>query len=63
MLNILAFFAFALGAFALGAFALGATRFLRPSIYSAYAPYILWLYLWWEGDGGVSSSLEGGGGV
>jgi hypothetical protein len=41
MLNILAFFAFALGAFALGAFALGATRFLRPSIYSAYAPYIL----------------------
>jgi hypothetical protein len=45
MLNILAFFAFALGAFALGAFALGATRFLGPSIYLAYTLYMLWLYL------------------
>jgi hypothetical protein len=46
MLNILAFFAFALeaftlGAFALGAFALRAARFLRPSIYLVYALYML----------------------
>jgi hypothetical protein len=41
MLNILAFFAFALGAFVLKAFALGAARFLGPSIYLAYASYIL----------------------
>jgi hypothetical protein len=41
MLNILAFFTFALGDFALGAFALGAARFLGPSIYLVYALYIL----------------------
>jgi hypothetical protein len=41
MLNIPAFFAFALGAFALRAFALGAARFLGPGIYLVYAPYIL----------------------
>jgi len=46
MLNIPAFFtfalgAFALGAFALGAFALGATRFLGPSVYLVYTLYIL----------------------
>jgi hypothetical protein len=46
MLDILAFFAFALGAFALGAFALGAfalraARFLGPSICLIYAPYML----------------------
>ena len=41
MLNILAFFAFALEAFALGAFALGAARFLGPSICLVYALYIL----------------------
>ena len=36
MLNIPAFFAFALGAFALGA-----VRFLGPSICLVYAPYML----------------------
>ena len=41
MLDILAFFVFALRAFALGAFALGAARFLRPGIYLVYAPYML----------------------
>jgi hypothetical protein len=41
MLDILAFFAFALGAFALGAFALGAARFLGPSVYLVYAPHML----------------------
>jgi hypothetical protein len=41
MLNILAFFAFALGAFALGAFTLEAARFLGPSIYLIYALYML----------------------
>jgi hypothetical protein len=45
MLNILAFFVFALGAFVLGAFALEAARFLGPSIYLVYALYVLWLYL------------------
>jgi hypothetical protein len=40
MLNILAFFAFALGAFALGA-----ARFLGPGICLVYASYMLWLYL------------------
>ena len=41
MLNILAFFAFALGAFALGAFVLGAVCFLGPGIYLVYTLYIL----------------------
>jgi hypothetical protein len=41
MLDIPAFFAFALGAFALGAFALGAARFLGPGVCLAYAPYML----------------------
>jgi hypothetical protein len=41
MLDILAFFAFALGAFALGAFALGAACFLGPSICLVYALYML----------------------
>jgi hypothetical protein len=41
MLNILAFFAFALGAFTLGAFALGATHFLGPGVCLVYALYML----------------------
>jgi hypothetical protein len=41
MLNILAFFAFALGAFVLRAFALGAICFLGPSIYLVYALHML----------------------
>jgi hypothetical protein len=41
MLNILAFFTFALGAFALRAFVLEATCFLGPSICLVYTLYIL----------------------